>query len=107
MKKLIDLQNKNDDLEFELKTLRYESEKRLQSLTKISDSKFEFIKMLIRQNDLTINVVSVIIMLHIPISVIPYLLKVHTSMDANLLAPFVAKKDILSLHVHTDVRTRY
>src|SRR5688572_6799531 len=52
-----------------------------------------------------IKVVSVIIMLHITIRVKPHLLKVHTSIDAHLLAPFVAKKDILSLHVHTDVRT--
>ena len=49
MKKLIDLQNKNYDLELGLKTLRYESEKSLQSLTKLNDSKFKFVKMFTRQ----------------------------------------------------------
>ena len=49
MKKLIDLQNKNDDLESDLKTLRYESKKSLQSLTKLNDSEFKLIKMLTRQ----------------------------------------------------------
>ena len=37
MKKLIDLQNKNDDLESELKTLRHEFGKCLQALTKLND----------------------------------------------------------------------
>ena len=49
IKKLIDLQNKNDDLKSDLKTLRHESEKCLQSLTKLNDSEFKFIKMLKRQ----------------------------------------------------------
>ena len=48
MKKLIDLQNKNNDLEFDLKTLRYESEKILQSFTKLNDFEFKFVKMLTR-----------------------------------------------------------
>ena len=49
MKRLIDLQNKNDDLEFELQTLRHESKKSLQALTKLNDSEFKFTKMLTRQ----------------------------------------------------------
>ena len=52
-----------------------------------------------------INVVSVIIMLHITIRGKPHSLRVHTNIDAYLLAPFVAKKDMLSLHVLTDVWT--
>ena len=46
MKKLIDLQNKNDDLEFGLQTLRHESEKNLQALTKLNDSESKFTKIL-------------------------------------------------------------
>ena len=49
MIKLIDLQNKNYDLESDLRTLRYESEKSLQSLTKLNDSEFKLVKMLTRQ----------------------------------------------------------
>ena len=49
MKRLIDLQNKNDNLEFELKTLKHESEKNLQALTKLNDSESKFTKMLTRQ----------------------------------------------------------
>ena len=49
MKKFIDLKNKNDDIESKLKTLKYEFEKSLQSLPKINDSEFKFIKMLTRQ----------------------------------------------------------
>ena len=49
MKKLIDLQNKNDDLESEFKTLRHESENSLQALTKFSDFESKFTKMLRRQ----------------------------------------------------------
>ena len=51
MKKLIDLQNKNNDLESDLKTLRYESEKSLYSLTRLNDFEFKFIKMLTRQKE--------------------------------------------------------
>ena len=49
MIKLIDLQNKNYDLESDLKTLKYKSEKSLQSLTKLNVSEFKVIKMLTRQ----------------------------------------------------------
>ena len=49
MKRLIDIQNKNDDLESELKTLRHESEKILQAFTKLNDSESKFTKMLTRQ----------------------------------------------------------
>ena len=42
---------------------------------------------------------------NITIRVKPHLLKVHTCINANVLAPIVAKKDILSLHVPTNVRT--
>ena len=45
MKQLIELQNKNFDLEVELKTLRYKSEKNLQSLSKLNDFEFKFVKM--------------------------------------------------------------
>ena len=37
MKQLIELSNKNYDLESEIKTQRYESEKNLQSLSKLND----------------------------------------------------------------------
>ena len=49
MKKLIDLQNKNDNLEFKLKILRHEYEKSLQALTKLNNSESKFMKMLTRQ----------------------------------------------------------
>ena len=49
MKKLIDLQNKNDDLESELKSLSHESKKNLQALTKLNASESKFTKMLTRQ----------------------------------------------------------
>ena len=49
MKRLIDLQNKHDDLESELKTLIHESEKILQALTKLNDSESKFTKILTRQ----------------------------------------------------------
>lgn len=49
IKNLIDLQNKNYDLESDLKTLRYEFEKTLKSLTKLNDSVFKYMKMLTRQ----------------------------------------------------------
>ena len=101
MKKLNDLQNKNYDLEYHLKTLRYDSEKSLQSLTKLNDSEFKFVKMLTRQkgyNDKRgYN--------NAKYRVKPHLLKVHTSIDSCLFAPIVAKKNILSLHVPTNVRT--
>ena len=43
-------------------------------------------------------------MLHITIRVKPHLLRVYTNIDVHLHAHIVAKKDILSLHVRTDVR---
>ena len=49
MKQLIELQNKHYDLEAELKTLRYEAEENLQSLSKLNDFEFKFVKMLTRQ----------------------------------------------------------
>ena len=48
-KKIIDLKNENNDLESELKTLKHESEKNLQALTKLNDSESKFTKMLTRQ----------------------------------------------------------
>ena len=51
-----------------------------------------------------INMVSVI-MLKITIRVKPHFLKVHTSIDACLFASIVAKKDILSFPVPTNIRT--
>ena len=61
MKQLIEVQNKNYDLKFDLKTLRHESEKSMQSLTKFNDAEFKFLKILTRKKDLMINVVLVII----------------------------------------------
>ena len=45
-KKLIDLKNENNDLEYKLKTLKHECEKNLQALTKLNDSESKFTKML-------------------------------------------------------------
>ena len=44
-------------------------------------------------------------MLHVTTRVKPHLSRVHTNIDVYLLAHFVTKKDILSFHVPTDVRT--
>ena len=49
MIQLIELQNKNYSLEFELKTLKHESEKNQQTLSKLIDFKFKFFKMLTSQ----------------------------------------------------------
>ena len=75
MKQLIDLQNKNYDLDSELMIMRFESEKSLQSLNKLNDSDFKFVKMLTHKK---------------------------TSNDRRGIA---AKKDISCLHVLTDIRT--
>ena len=48
MKQLIELQNKNYDLEVELKTLKYESEKNQQTLSKFNDFELKFVKILTR-----------------------------------------------------------
>ena len=100
MEKLIEVQNKNYDLEFDLKTFRHESEKSLQSFTKLNDFEFKFVKMLARQkgsndkcgigyNNAKLNYKSRTIFVKCS----------HT----GLLASIVAKNNILSLHVPTDV----
>ena len=49
-KQLIDLKNENNDLASKLKTLKHESEKNLQALTKLNESESnKFTKMLKRQ----------------------------------------------------------